>query len=470
MICPKCGAEIREGFLYCSECGEEIKIVPDFEVELEVGIEETISEVAELIADSVEDETSGEESVPVDVKRSDEKKTRSYIGPGLLVVCALIAALALSFGIYRIVRYFNDYYSYDVQYARAQSLFDEGDYESAVSAARHTVSLNRKETGPRLLLADSYYRLDKYDESIAVLNDLLNDRPHDMAVYERLLENYEKEGDTDSIIRLSEGVKDPDIRKMFEGYVSNAPQFGTDAGIYYEPVELSLSAEGEGQIRYTVDGNEPDIGSALYTGPIKIDEGETTVWAVFVNEKGIISESVSKNYIVEKIQTAPPRIVTQPGSYSIPQLIKVEEPIEGVIHYTSDGSEPDGSSDEYEPPVLMPLGKSEFKFITVTPSGGTSDVVSAQYDLKISGIVDASYAQSAVQMKLISIGKPVMDHTFKAAYGYSNEGRSYYVIEEYSGSSRLGNMYAVDAQSAEVFTLTRNKARGNYDFGIVNPF
>ena len=53
MICPKCGTEIKEGYLYCQKCGEEVIMVPDYEVELEEGIEETISEVAEMMADTI---------------------------------------------------------------------------------------------------------------------------------------------------------------------------------------------------------------------------------------------------------------------------------------------------------------------------------------------------------------------------------------------------------------------------------
>ena len=40
--------------MYCSKCGEEVIMVPDYEVELDAGIEQTISEVAEMMADSVE--------------------------------------------------------------------------------------------------------------------------------------------------------------------------------------------------------------------------------------------------------------------------------------------------------------------------------------------------------------------------------------------------------------------------------
>ena len=43
MKCPHCGSEMVEGHLICEICGEEIRIVPDFEPEIENSITETLS-------------------------------------------------------------------------------------------------------------------------------------------------------------------------------------------------------------------------------------------------------------------------------------------------------------------------------------------------------------------------------------------------------------------------------------------
>ena len=36
MKCPKCGNEIEDGKLYCGVCGEEIRIVPDFDATADI--------------------------------------------------------------------------------------------------------------------------------------------------------------------------------------------------------------------------------------------------------------------------------------------------------------------------------------------------------------------------------------------------------------------------------------------------
>lgn len=507
MICPKCGTEIKEGYLYCQKCGEEVIMVPDYEVELEAGIEETISEVAELMADTVGVETDNDADAYTDstvepdynepvqsistfdetIVRvdsgsvSDENifvrfigrmTNRKNVGPRIMIAAAVVLGLVLVFGAIKITRTVQDYYDFDIQYDKAHSEFVNGDYESVVGTAKHVISLRPAEEKPRLLLADSYFELGKYDEAIAVLTDLLKDFPQDTTIYEKLIANYETEGDTDSIIRLSKQAGNAAISALFDDYVSDAPEFSVESGSYFEPQSVRLMSSKGGTIYYTVDGSEPDRNSEAYTTPIRIDEGDTTLSAIHINEKGIASEVVSKTYTVKIIAAEVPQIMTEGGDYTVPKLIKVKSPQAGTIYYTTDGTDPDlSNAREYEPPLPMPLGKSEYRFAIISDSGVSSEVVTVKYNLKMGGIVDKATAQSAVQLKLITLGHAVMDHEFIAKYGYSANDRNYYIIEEYSttdGKKRRENtLYAVDSTTGEIFTITRNTGKENYDFGVV---
>ena len=460
MICPKCGTAIDEGYMYCPKCGEEVIMVPDYEVELEEGIEQTISEVVELMADSVEGET---DNISVSTGNS---KNKISLKIKLLIAAVIAVGLVLVIGITYLVKQVKAYYSFDEQFEKASEEFKDGDYEEAVKTARHVISINADDEKARLLLADSYFSLEKYDESIAVLNDLLNDFPNDFGIYKRLIANYELEGDIDSIIRLSEQADPSTFKTLFGDYVSENPEFSEEGGNYYGRQTIKLMISGNGKIYYTLDGSFPDESSEVYTTPIVLDEGETTIRAVHINEKGVKSEEVSKTYNIIKVAPLTPKLLTQSGDYSIPKLIKVEDTRAGTIYYTTDGTDPTVDSKEYEPPIPMPLGKSEFRFAIINDSGVSSEIVVAEYNLNISGI-DKEYAAGLVQLTLMTLGHDVTAHEFKAKYGYSQGSRSYYIIEDYAGGKRQNTVYAVDAQTGEVYTITRNGNTGDYDFGVV---
>lgn len=487
MICPKCGEEIKDGYMYCPKCGEEVIMVPDFEVELEEGIEQTISEVTEMMADSVESINSpedlilNEEGSTDKVIGADEPDNRSEsfsmarlkkTGSGLLIAAAVILGLLFVYGIFRIVVFVNDYYSFDKQFAKAQAEKEAGDYDSAIRTLKHVASLEPRNENVKLMLADLYYEEDKYDESIAVLEELLNVYPTDMGIYERLIADYDAQGDTDSILKLYDKNPQLDRSDMPKGYSSDEPEFNLDEGTYVETQNISITSGDNGIIYYTLDGTEPTVSSIMYDKPISLEEGTTTITAISVNEKGVASEPVSRTYTIELAKPLIPELLTEPGDYNVPELIKLVRPDNGTIYYTTDGTDPDENSIKYEPPIPMPLGKSEFRFIIISEENTASEILTAEYNLSISGNIDKAYAQNAVQLRLMSLGHPVMTHEFLAGFGYSHDGRNYYIVEEFSSDtgkrSKEKTVYAVDSQTGEVFTINRNTAKEDYDFGIVN--
>ena len=74
MKCPKCGSELEEGKLLCEKCGEEVKIVPEFDIELEDKMKETISSMLQNIAVEVqaEDKVTVESGYEFDDDIKDE--------------------------------------------------------------------------------------------------------------------------------------------------------------------------------------------------------------------------------------------------------------------------------------------------------------------------------------------------------------------------------------------------------------
>jgi len=74
------------------------------------------------------------------------------------------------------------------------------------------------------------------------------------------------------------------------------PQFNLQAGYYAVPISVELtSPETDVEIRYTTNGNDPVVGSTLYTGPINLSATTVIRAAAFSTTTGILRSFISTN-------------------------------------------------------------------------------------------------------------------------------------------------------------------------------
>ncbi len=76
------------------------------------------------------------------------------------------------------------------------------------------------------------------------------------------------------------------------------PRISPPGGVHLEPQRVTLTADPkETPIRYTLDGTEPGLGSAVYRDPIRIDS-PAVVRAVSVDRRGLSAVSVAEYRVV----------------------------------------------------------------------------------------------------------------------------------------------------------------------------
>ena len=457
--------------MYCPVCGEEIIIVSDFEIKLEDNIDvAAVSKTTELpdlsdiaLKKDITKEIITESPDPKPVvkpkpdKSSAKKPEKLAINRKLAIV---LASLGLVFVIGCIIGGVSiaHYFSYDHQYEKAYGEFESGDYKKAIKTAKHLNTLGNDEKG-KILLADSYIADHNYDAAIAVLYDALNDYPDDVTLYDRIVDCYKLENDSKGIHELINNSKDSTLALRYSDYVSISPTFSLESGTYIEPDPIKLSAPGEGKIYYTVDGTVPTEDSFSYMGPIPLETGKNVISAIYINEKGIVSDVVTNTYEVELDIPDPPELLVESGLITKPQLIGVLAPEDKTVYYTTDGSVPTPESKEYTEPFLMPLGKSSYSFICVNKNGQISEPVIANYNLNMNVAVAKDMAEYAISYQLASMGEMNLDKTYKAEYGFADENRTYYIIKEYSGTSSTGRMFAVDIKSGELFRFSKEEKK-----------
>ena len=323
-------------------------------------------------------------------------------------------------------------------------------------------------------LADIYLLKNNKVEYEYLLREIINNKNATAeqleGAYGKLISIYREREDYQTINALLLASGNENLIAAYPNYIVDVPEFSINEGYYTSIQPLKLTASGSGRIYYTVDGSEPTEESTQYTAPIILENGNHIVKACFVNDNGIVSDVVTKEYHIEYNEIFAPEISALSGEYSAPMMIEVLDGDEDV-YYTMDGSDPTYSSAVYTGPIPMPLGKSTFKFARIV-DGVTGTVAQRDYQLILNTDLTPAQAVTSVVEYCYIIGK-ITDFdghfddsgdSYQYLYLYAaniNKVSDFYVIAECyrtadGNVTRTGNNFAVNVYSGERFKLQRD--------------
>ena len=133
---------------------------------------------------------------------------------------------------------------------------------------------------------------------------------------------------------------------------------------------------------YTLDGTTPTKENGkLYSSPIKISSGETTLKAIAYNDKAEKSIVTTEKYQISYEAPDYPTLSPRSGHFDSPTSVTISTNLDGAkIYYTWDGSTPTSSSERYYGPIDIPEGNNVLSVILVDKHGMSSDVLRANYE------------------------------------------------------------------------------------------
>lgn len=158
-----------------------------------------------------------------------------------------------------------------------------------------------------------------------------------------------------------------------------APSFSPVAGTFDEAQDITLkTSTPSAHIYYTLDGTDPDNGSAKYSTPIHITQN-TTIKAITYAD-GLTKSSISTG--VFNIRYAQPTFSLAAGEYTTAQNVIISADGAEHIYYTINGDDPivdpanlyDGSAI-----AINTTGSHTIKAIAVKAGYANSNVASATY-------------------------------------------------------------------------------------------
>lgn len=468
MICPECGREIPEGHLYCDTCGMEVRIVPDFEPEVENSITESLSGVAESLTEDKKKESAE--------GRHERQKNLFVLSLGCIFVFALIVLV----GYFSVKVYLA---SAEYQYKTAMAEMEEGNYETALASLESALEAGGDFEEIKTDMIACYQEMEDRQSYLESLYELV--RHEDVSGerlvwgYDRIAAFYEENGQYEQINTLMQDCPEPSVQEKYINYMANTPEFNYVGGSYNEVVPLKILSNTSGHIYYTMDGSNPDRYSEEYTSPIFLETGEYEITAVFVNDYGIQSSYAKALYKIDVSKPFAPEINAYSGDFYTPQMLHVEAEEGCQIYYTTDGSEPDGLSSIYNGFLAMPLGDSSFKFVAIDENGISSEVTVRNYHLELITDYTKEDAQRVVLGYMLDSGRTVdlngtiseedprrMVYVFACCVNIVDKG-DFYIFSEYIENpdgrrEKTGSYYAVGIYNLPLYGTHYDARTSNF--------
>ena len=223
---------------------------------------------------------------------------------GKVIIISILAAVALiTIAAITTVALTADSRAAREQLALGDRYLEEMDYENAILAYTKAI-----EADPRN--AQAYYGLGVANAAIqspenaeaAFLQSLTLD-PSGVDAYLSLadlyLQNDRLEEAAELLDQAINQTDDQNIQELYDRTQTAPPTFSLEPGSYstYQLVEI-LPADSGDTIYYTLDGSDPTLESAVYTGPLVLPSGRTEIRAMGVNQLGYQSEIAAAAYTV----------------------------------------------------------------------------------------------------------------------------------------------------------------------------
>ncbi len=380
MKCSNCGAPVEEGQVFCLKCGKEIQWVPDYDT-----FGTYIEQERKKQAEKQKEEAAAAKIRMARQEEEKKKKKKKHRIIGISVSGVILLLIVGTTVIMKIRTDAKNYNDFDYQMKMADISFSNQKYEKSYEYVERALTLNNDDVDAYLLKAQLLVSLEKEEQAIALLEELVKKYPDQAVAYGQLIKLYSGRKENEKIKNLLDHCQEDAIREKYSNYISQDPIFSLPAGSYTGEKSVQLYTKDEKQkIYYTTDGSVPTETSTLYEESILLSEGSTTINAIAVNGKGISSNVISNKYEIMLPAPEAPQISPSSGKFTtdMDTSIYVIVP-EGCEAYYAFDEKPTKNSEKYisGEPVQMPKGTHTFYAVLVNERGQMSYPGSMTYTL-----------------------------------------------------------------------------------------
>ena len=171
-------------------------------------------------------------------------------------------------------------------------------------------------------LANQYKHDGNYTKAEYTLTSALNKNPT-ADLYVALSRAYVEQDKLLDAVNLLNNIGNPTLKAQIDALRPSAPAADYASGYYSQYMDLHLSSTGK-YIFYTTDGDYPSTKGNTYQNSIPLEAGETTVYAIGVDEHGLVSPVSTLVYTITGV-IEPVTFVDPAMELAIRQLVGADE-------------------------------------------------------------------------------------------------------------------------------------------------
>lgn len=211
----------------------------------------------------------------------------------ILIPLLMIALICASIAWYLFI--------YDRAFTR-DTLLSQARYQDANGNARLSswfynmaYGFSGKDEDVAIELANQYKADGNYTKAEYTLTSAINTRAT-VELYTALCRTYVEQNKLLDAMNMLNNIGDPAIKSELDALRPSAPVPDKESGYYSQYIDVSLSSTGT--ILYTTDGEFPSTEGPIYASPIQLSAGETTIYAISVNNSGLVSPTTVLGYTI----------------------------------------------------------------------------------------------------------------------------------------------------------------------------
>lgn len=218
------------------------------------------------------------------------KKAFKITIPLVLVIAVLIAAIWF-FGFYR------PDMTNSFLVSQAENMAEDGRYNRAIRYYTWATKLQPQRDDIYIKLSETYAAADNYTKAEYTLVKAISNQPDMTELYVALCRTYVDQGKLMDAVQMLDRTSSPSVKAELDAMRPAAPTIEPEGGYYTEYIDVSVTSEA-GTVYATSDGEYPSSDKDLYSVPITLSTGETTILAIAVDANGMVSPAVLQGYTV----------------------------------------------------------------------------------------------------------------------------------------------------------------------------